>query len=84
MRRREIAREIRKAAREWGTSWDDTGDTEMIECHREDARDLMRVAKLVEVGRFQKARDACEMDTIVREQLPSEFFDLLEKKGIPW
>jgi len=84
MRRREIAREIRKAAREWGTSWDDTGDTEMIECHREDARDLMRVARLVDAGRIQAASNACNIDTVVRDQLPRSFFDLLEKHDVSW
>jgi hypothetical protein len=44
----------------------------------------MTVARLVDAGRIQKARDACQLDTIVREQLPQSFFDLLEKHDVAW
>ena len=85
MRRREVAREIRSAARSWAENADDDEeDRSMAKLYRADAKDLMRVAQLVDAGRIQQARDACNMDTIVRDQLPNSFFDLLEKHDVQW
>lgn len=83
MRRREVAREIREAARVWEANADED-DRDMANIYRSDAKELMRVAQLVDAGRIQKARDACNMDTIVRDQLPNSFFDLLEKHDVQW
>jgi len=52
--------------------------------YRSDAKDLMKVAKLVTAGRIQAARDAAGLDTIVRDQLPESFFELLKKHDIAW
>jgi hypothetical protein len=89
MRRRQVAAEIRAAARAWEKRADegdvnDDDDPRLAKEFRSDAKDLRKVARLVDEGHIQRARDAAGLDTIVRDQLPKAFFDLLEKHGVAW
>ena len=84
MRRRQVAVEIRAAARAWEDRADDDADPGLARVYRSDAKDLRKVARLVDAGRIQKARDAAGLDTIVRDQLPESFFELLEKHNVRW
>lgn len=84
MRRRQVAAEIRAAARAWADRADDDDDAHLARVYRSDAKGLMKVARLVDEGRIQRARDAAGFDTIVRDQLPQSFFDRLEKHDVAW
>jgi len=85
MRRRQVASEIRTAARAWEERGDSEYDVSLVKMYRSDAKDLRKIASLVDVGRIQRARDAAaSLDTFVRDQLPQSFFDLLEKHGVAW
>lgn len=84
MRRRDVAVEIRAAARAWAERAEGEDDPSQARMYRSDAKDLGKVANLVQAGRIQAARDAAGLDTIVRDQLPQSFFDLLEKHGVAW
>lgn len=84
MRRRKVATEIRNAAREWAERADGEDDPHLASTYRSDAEDLRKVARLVDDGRFRRARDAAGLDTIVHDQLPESFFDLLKKHGVAW
>lgn len=89
MRRRQVAAEIRAAARAWEKradegDVDDDDDPRDAKMYRSDARDLRKIARLVDEGHIQRARSAASLDTIVRDQLPQSFFDLLEQHGVAW
>ena len=85
MRRREVAREIRTAARTWLERANEEGALSTLAAiYRSDAADLMKIAHLVDEGKIQRARDEANFDTIVRDQLPNSFFDLLKKHDVNW
>jgi hypothetical protein len=72
---------LRDSADRWERSGknDYNGDKDMAKCHRQDARDLRRVAKLAEQGKMVKARDAAEnLDTIVRDIINQDLWDALQ------
>ena len=84
MRRRQVAAEIRAAAHAWEERTDDDEDAHLAKVYRSDAKNLMKVARLVDEGHIQRAREAASLDTIVRDHLPQSFFDLLKKHNVAW
>jgi len=72
-----LASQIDRAAKAWEDDhkrqWKD--DQEMIESGRKDAEDLRYIAQLLRGGNYQQALDAAwNLDTIVRDEIPIEFY----------
>ena len=68
MRRRQVAAEIRTAARAWKERAEGEDDQHMARVYRSDAKDLMKVARLVDEGRIQRARDAAGLAVFLRRE----------------
>jgi hypothetical protein len=82
-----VAGDIVARAERWneGGKKSSKGDKKMLECYRNDRKDLKAVARLVARGKLREARDAAaELDTIVRDELPDTFFTVLKTNGVQW
>jgi hypothetical protein len=71
---------IRDAADKWAdpTDWPEhlVNDEEYVASAKKDRDDLIAVAKLVDTGKHVEAWEkACFLDTIVRDQIPSDVWD---------
>jgi hypothetical protein len=65
--------------------WGGGADPSMVEAGKLDAADLRHVASLVRENKLTAARtSAANLDTIVRDELPQTFFQLLEDNGVEW
>jgi hypothetical protein len=73
--------DFKKAIAEWkksGEEWGKKGDKEMLKVHEDDVEDLNFVLTLTEEGDYKNAEKRMyNLDTIVRDQVPTELYEFL-------
>lgn len=82
-----VIKEINEIAADWQKKGKENynNDLSMEICHRDDARDLGGIARLIKGKHFKAARDeAARLDTIIREMLPDSFFSILRLNDVEW
>lgn len=77
--RQKCAHAIDQAARNWlKGAYEDPDDKELLDLYKADAKELRAIAKLLRQGKEEKAAEkVMDLDTIVRDEIPSDVYDAL-------
>lgn len=81
MLKEKLIAEFKEAIKNW-KSCNGDDDKEMTKMYVSDRKDLRKILKLFKKEKYKEAYDmAWNLDTIVREQIPSSVYEIIEMEG---
>lgn len=74
--KKQYIKDFEKAIKAWKAQRGD--DKELIACYKNDRADLRKIVSFIKKRQFKEADEAIyELDTVVRDQVPEEIYDLI-------